>query len=171
MRHAEEKTAGLRRLMAVLAGPCAIAVTLLMGLGVLPARSGRRRCCRPNSSLGSGCRPQPDLDRIAARRHHRRYRGVRRARSRSGSGGGGCALGLREWRRWRRHHLPRLQVNYGRRTNANAFKLCHRGRAAPDLSDIPDMRIEFLNEAGASDLSVGAGRQRRGRAAGRRRGG
>ena len=48
----------------------------------------------------------------------------------------------------------RLQVNYGPKDERDRSSFAIEDELRQNLADIPDMRIEFLNESGASDLSV-----------------
>ena len=154
MRHAEEKDGPvLRRLMAVLGWTMRHrGLTLLMGLGVF-AGSIWSATLLPTEFI-----PDQDVGRsqisielppgatvgdteAAARMVSQRIGAVADVRSVFVNGGDGGVT------------KARLQVNYGPKDERPRSSFAIEDELRRDLADIPDMRIEFLNEAGASDLS------------------
>ena len=154
--HVTEERDGpvLRRLMAVLRWTMDNrAVTLMLGLGVF-AGSIWSATLLPTEFI-----PQQDVGRSqisielppgatiedtegAARMISQRIVAVPDVRSVFVNGGDG---GITD---------AKLQVNYGPKDERERSSFAIEDELRGLLSDIPDMRIEFLNEAGASDLSV-----------------
>ena len=155
MHVAEERDGPvLRRLMAVLRWTMDNrTVTLLMGLGVfagsiysatllptefIPAQDVGR------SQISIELPPGATIEDTAgaARMISQRIVAVPDVRSVFVNGGDG---GITD---------AKLQVNYGPKDDRERSSFAIEDELRQVLSDIPDMRIEFLNEAGASDLSV-----------------
>ena len=155
MHVAEERDGPvLRRLMAVLRWTMDNrTVTLLMGLGVfagsiysatllptefIPAQDVGR------SQISIELPPGATIEDTAgaARMISQRIVAVPDVRSVFVNGGDG---GITD---------AKLQVNYGPKDDRERSSFATEDELRQVLSDIPDMRIEFLNEAGASDLSV-----------------
>lgn len=154
--HVTEERDGpiLRRLMAVLRWTMDNrTVTLLMGLGVfagsiysatllptefIPAQDVGR------SQISIELPPGATIEDTegAARMISQRIVAVPDVRSVFVNGGDG---GITD---------AKLQVNYGPKDERERSSFAIEDELRQVLSDIPDMRIEFLNEAGASDLSV-----------------